>query len=297
MPKIGVVLGGGASKGAYEIGVMQAIEEYFGMDSIHVVSSSSIGALVAQAYGMDQTEEMAKLWKSMDTNKHGRFFLSYSGNKVLLNAIDEVLAKGKPLPYEHYVSAWNYTKHRVEYVPFHTLEGEKLNKFMHGAIAIPLFSRGEKIDGDRYLDGAFLDNIPAYPLLEKDLDFIFCVYFDNCNYIFENEEFDKKIIKLIDFPNTQRLELMKYSADAFDSMVEYGYNYAMRTIKEIFENNSDKEIYDAIEELEKNRECTYKPRLTADIVLDNINVVTKRYAKRMSNREIKSKSNNKSPKN
>lgn len=295
MPKIGVVLGGGASKGAYEIGVMQAIEEYFGMDSIQVVSASSIGALVAQAYGMGKTKAMSDLWKSMDTSNHGKFFLSYSGNQELLKAIDNILDDGKPLPYEHYVSAWNYTKHRVEYVPFHTLDSEKLKQYMHGAIAIPLFSRGEKIDGDRYLDGAFLDNIPAYPLLDKDLDFIFCVYFDNCNYVFENEEFDRKIIKLFDFPNKQRLELMKYSADAFDSMVEYGYSYTMRSIKEIFESSSQKDIYEAIDEFEKNRECTYKPRLTADIVLDNINVVTKRYAKRMSKREIKSKNKNKSP--
>lgn len=293
MPKIGVVLAGGASKGAYEIGVLKAIEDYFGIDSIKCVSSSSIGALVAQAYGMGKVEEMSTLWKNLDTKKYGRFFLAYSGNKDLLSVISNVIKEGSELPYEHFVSVWNYTQHKVEYIPFHTLPTEKLQKYMRAAIAIPFFSVGELIDGNRILDGAFLDNIPAYPLLYKDLDYIFCVYFDNCNYVFENENYDKKIIKLIDFPNTKRLELMNFTPEAFDNMVKYGYDYTMRTIKELFNSDKYSDVYEALEEMEKNRECMYKPRLTADIVLNNINNVTKRYAKRLSSREKKTKKQDK----
>lgn len=288
MANIGVVLAGGASKGAYELGVLRALEEYFGIDSIRCISASSIGALIAQAYGMKKTDELTSIWKGLDKEGNGKFFLSYSGNKNILSTIDRVLGCGVKLPFEHYVSVWNFTRKKVEYIPFHTLHGEKLQKYMRGAIAIPFFSGGEMVDGNRILDGAFLDNIPAYPLVEKELDYIFCVYFDNCNYVFENDTFDKKIIKLFDFPNKKMLELMCYNAEAFDTMVNYGYDYTLKTVKEIFENETHKDdVYAAIDEMEKNRMCTYKPRLTADIVLNNINVVTKRYAKRLSSRKIK----------
>ena len=288
MANIGVVLAGGASKGAYELGVLRALEEYFGLDSIRCISASSIGAIIAQAYGMKKTDELTHIWKGLDANGYGKFFLSYSGNKSILSTIDSVLEDGSELPYEHYVSVWNFTRSKVEYIPFHTLQGEKLQKYMHGAIAIPFFSGGEMVDGNRILDGAFLDNIPAYPLMEKDLDYIFCVYFDNCNYIFENDTFDKKIIKLFDFPNKKMLEMMCYNSGAFDTMVSYGYDYTMRIVRELFESKAHKdEVYAAIDEMEKSRQCTYKPRLTADIVLNNINVVTKRYSKRISSRKKK----------
>ena len=61
----------------------------------------------------------------------------------------------------------------------------------------------------------------------------------------------------------------------------------MRTVKALFDGREPDQVYEAIAEMEKNRECTYKPRLTADIVLNNINVVTKKYAKRLTNREKK----------
>lgn len=287
MPKIGIVLAGAASKGPYEIGCIRAIEEFFGTESIKYISSASVGSLITQAYGMGKIDQLRETWKGIDTKKHGRFFLSYSGNKELLQIISNMVSEGNPLPFKHYVSVWNYTKHEVQYIPFHNLPSEKLQKYLCGAIAIPFFSDGSVVDGECFLDGAFLDNIPVYPLLEKDLDYIFCVYFDNCKYFFENEEFDNKIIKLFDFPNEKMLELMSFKAESFDEMVEYGYNYTKRTIKEIFTTDNKEEIYKIISDREQNLEISYKPRLTADIVLNNINVMTRRYSKRLSNRKKK----------
>ena len=47
------------------------------------------------------------------------------------------------------------------------------------------------------------------------------------------------------------------------------------------------EIYRAIWDYEEKLETKYTSRLTADIVLNNINVVAKHYAKRFSNRRKK----------
>ena len=286
MPNIGIVLSGAASKGAYEIGCVQAIKDYFGMESIKAMTTASSGALIAQAFGLGKIEELTNAWRCIDTAKEGKFFLSYSGNTHILQELKNFIQdKTKKLPYEHYVSIWNFTKSKVEYVPFHMLDSEKLWDYLRGAIAIPFFSKGAKVDGDLLLDGAFLDNIPVYPLVNKDLDYIFCVYFDNCQYSFENREFDKKIIKLSDFPNSRMLGLMRFQPEEFDGMITYGYDYTMGMIKSIFEEDTELDIYDRIECRELALERTFKPRLTADIVLNNINVVMKKYSKRLTTRE------------
>ena len=138
MPKIGVVLSGAASKGAYEIGALRALEAAFGIESIKCISSASIGALVAQAHGTGKSEELERIWKGIDTQKNGRFFLSYSGKEEILDIIVETLSKDNNLPYEHYVSVWNYTQKKVEYIPFHELDEEHLAQYLRGAIAIPI---------------------------------------------------------------------------------------------------------------------------------------------------------------
>jgi hypothetical protein len=81
------------------------------------------------------------------------------------------------------------------------------------------------------------------------------------------------------------LELMTFQPDAFDEMVEYGYNYTTDVIKSLFEQSNDIDIYDRIKERALKSENVFKPRLTADLVLNNINVMTRRYSKRLSNRE------------
>lgn len=285
MPKIGVVLAGGASKGTYEIGCLRAIEERFGIDSIKYVCSSSIGSVIGQTFGLGRSEDLLNEWKTVSTKEHGRFILAHSGNETVLDGVKRLVSNGKRLPFEHYVSVWNYTKKKVEYIPFHELSEESLVKYMRGAVAIPFFSKGEVVGGDLILDGSFLDNIPAYPLLNKEVDYIFCIYFDNCKYVFENERFDSKIIKLFDFPNDKRLEILTFHPERFDDMVEYGYRYAVDTISKIFDGKgSQTEVYEAIAEREKSQSAVYKPRMTADVVLNNINVMTKRFSKRLTNR-------------
>ena len=48
--KVGLSLGGGGAKGAYQIGVLKALEEYNLIDSINVISGVSIGAINAYFY-------------------------------------------------------------------------------------------------------------------------------------------------------------------------------------------------------------------------------------------------------
>lgn len=290
MPKIGVVLSGCAAKGAYEIGSMRAIDDFFGMDSIKCVSSSSIGGLIGHVYGLGRKDELEHAFREMDNGRYGRYILGFPNNKQAMADLTELVAGPNELAYEHYVTVWNVSASTVEYKPFHTLTPEELPLYLRAAISLPIFTRGMNIEDQRYLDGALLDNIPIYPLKDKDLDYIICIYFDNSRYIFENEEFDKKVIKLHDFPNQERLEVMFCEPGFFERMHTYAYNYTTELLQKLFADPEPEKVYEAIAHHNATNDPTYKHRLTADVVLSGINVMTKRYSKALSTREkVKSK--------
>ena len=127
------------------------------------------------------------------------------------------------------------------------------------------------------MDGAFIDNIPVYPLLEKNIDYIFCIYFEEKNYIFENESFDKKVIKLNRFPSKGRLDLFVYDSNSIDEMIDFGYEYTMQTIEKIFATDNKDDIYRRISESESSEGIK---RVTTDFVLNNIAKAVARLSKR-----------------
>ncbi len=276
MLKIGVVLSGCAGKGAYEIGCMQALWEFFGMENIRCISSASMGSLVGHAFALDRRKELDHGYRELDSGKFGRQLLSISTNKGALQEIANIMGDGTDPKMEHFVSVWNFTKGKVEYVPFHTLSGERLMQYAQAAISIPIFSRGVIIDEERMLDGAFLDNIPVYPLVDKELDIIFCVYFDNESYVFESDEFDRKIVKLNDFPNAGRLETLVQEIGSYDRQRNYGYEYTNRVLKELFDGKPEDQWVKAVAECRQERQ--YKKRLTVDVVLNGINAAVKNYS-------------------
>ena len=101
--------------------------------------------------------------------------------------------------------------------------------------------------------------------------------FDNNKYVFESPEFDRKIIKLYDFPNKGRFDLLFYEPGTYDALYKYAYEYTTGVIDRIFGCEGD--VYEAIAEYDHCHEATYKSRLTADVVLNNINIMTNRYFK------------------
>lgn len=279
MPNIGVVLSGCASKGAYEIGCLRAIEDFFGMDDIKCVSSSSIGGMIGQLYGMGRKQELEQAFRDMDSGKYGRYILAFTNNKQAMQELEQILSGEYTMDYEHYITMWNVTDSAVEYKPFHELTQEQLPLYLRAAMSFPVFSRGHIIDGKRYMDGALLDNIPVYPLVDKNLDYIFCIYFDNSQYIFENPEFDKKVIKLHDFPNQERLEVLFCEPGSYDKMYAYGYDYTTGLLQKLFADPTPEKVSAAIAHHNATNDPTYKHRLTADVVLSGINVMTKRHSK------------------
>lgn len=64
--KRALVLGGGGSKGAYELGVWRALDE-LGI-SFDIVTGTSIGAMIGAMYVQKQFERCLELWEQLSVD-------------------------------------------------------------------------------------------------------------------------------------------------------------------------------------------------------------------------------------
>lgn len=65
MQKIGLVLAGGMAKGAFQIGLLKALNEYFTPEDFQIISCSSIGVLNGYAFATNQIDEGIEMWKNI----------------------------------------------------------------------------------------------------------------------------------------------------------------------------------------------------------------------------------------
>lgn len=280
--KIGVVLAGGANKGAYEIGAVKALSEQFSLPEIAVVSASSIGTLSAYALCTGKIAELEAEWQELGAEGSRRFFLRFASNTPLIAKIREYVRESDVLTPDLFTTVWNFSKRQIEYIRLNELSCRDRKNFLHASLAFPVFSQGVRINGNVYFDGALLDNIPVYPLLGKTVDYIICVYFENRNFVFENDDFDRRIIKINGFPSKEPLsDTLVYDPAKAGAMLEYGYRYTKMVLRTVFTSDDPAEISRNIETLQMRDRLSVERRvLTADSCLRAMNKVMGHMAKR-----------------
>ena len=277
--KFGIVLAGGLSKGAYEIGCLRAIEERFGRDAISCISASSIGVPIAYSFAANKLDEAANLWHRLETESSKRFFATLVRDAEVQKAIRNLPAESDEEKMKVFTTLWNFKETKAEYVDMmgHPLATKR--DYMTASIAIPVFNKGVQINDKIYFDGAFMDNIPVYPLQREALDFIFCIYFDPQRYTFENEAFDSKIIHLNDFPVRHRLtENLVFNPKQLEEMMTFGYEYTKKKLRQIFVSDKPEKILAAI--AKEKRAHPGKTRTTFDTLLTSCNKIAKKFSKR-----------------
>lgn len=62
---IGLVLAGGGGKGAYEVGVWRALDEYGITPNIGGVAGTSVGSLNAAMFAQGSCEDAARIWSTI----------------------------------------------------------------------------------------------------------------------------------------------------------------------------------------------------------------------------------------
>ncbi len=168
--KIGLVLSGGAVRGLAHIGVLKALEEKGIMPSF--ISGVSAGAVVATFYSAGYSpDQMIDLVKNIN-------FLSFVQPNIPIKSFFKIkgfeeyikkhikFERAEQLPIPTYIGTTNLTTGNPEYFN----EGE-ISKLLRMSISVPSLFEPVAYNGNIYVDGGIVNNLPVEPILEQS-DFI-----------------------------------------------------------------------------------------------------------------------------
>lgn len=273
---IGLVLSGGMGKGAYEIGALTAISEFFDPSDFEYVSAASVGVLNTYAFLTNNLPKAREIWESVNLKGEKRFITSVLKSTFLQDVITSIVSHEK-IDKNFYVPLLDLGNKELLYYNFKDISPDEAAPYLRASIAMPFYNKGVVIGDKALYDGAVVDNIPIYPVLKNNLDYVICIYFDDFNYIFEDYTADNKIIKLT-FPDDKIISnSINISHDAIAYMMDEGYRRTKRILSDIFAAGTEdlEAIYQKIEEI-NSRDDKKKVRITGDVVVTNMNKVVKR---------------------
>lgn len=285
MPKIGLVLSGGLAKGAYQLGVLKAINELVRLEDIVAISASSVGTLNAYAFINQRLEAAENIWKTIDCKSMTAFVRHVLQSDFLEKQIDRIATTSNILCNSFYTTLLNTTSRSLSYIDLKKVNPSFLKNYIRASVALPPFNKPISIQQTHYLDGALVDNIPILPLKSEKLDCIICVYFEDYNYNFENMDLNNKTIKINQQSNMFMKNVFLFKHEYIEQMIQDGYVYGKDVLQDFFVNGELLPDYlETIQEYnQKNSDLKWY--VTCEVFTKRLNKVTRKYLdKKRSNR-------------
>ncbi len=162
--KTGIVLSGGGARGFAHIGVLKALNEAgIYPEMISAVSAGSIvGVLYADGFAPD---EIFELFKKLDIFKILKFYRPAFGmlkadglEKALRQNLRSKNIESLPIPVT--ICATNFSKAQTAFFT----QGDIVSTVLASS-AIPVVIKPIQLQGDYYVDGGLMNNLPVEPLL------------------------------------------------------------------------------------------------------------------------------------
>lgn len=207
MSKTALVFSGGGSRGAYEIGVWRALRELD--EHIDMVTGTSVGALNGAVVAQGSADVAEQLWRELETSHVFDVTLDETLpiEKKLLSAVRafgrEAIAHGGAgtqalaTLLEKYIDEQQVRKSSIDfglvtvqmddltpnYLWLKDIPQGRLHEFLIASCALFPAIRPQEIDGKRYIDGGFRDNLPISMALSRGADKIIAVHMDAVGFI------------------------------------------------------------------------------------------------------------------
>lgn len=187
--KVALVLSGGGSRGAYEVGAWQALTE-LGID-IDIVTGTSVGSINGAMVCQGDLELTIDLWKETETHMifdipEGSQPIDYAkeivinkgagttGLRELLSKyIDEEKVRNSPVDYGLVVVELANLK--PHYLFKEDIKKGQLIDYILASSSVFPAVHACQIDGKEYIDGGYYDVLPVEMALNKGADKIFAV--------------------------------------------------------------------------------------------------------------------------
>ncbi len=176
-PCRGLVLAGGGAKGSYQVGAYRALKELGWQPDI--ITGTSVGCLNAALFVLDKIPEAEELWKNLDihgvlempagktpeelqnflldTVRSGGLDLEPLGD-VIDRYLDEDAIRAAKVRYGLVMTEMNTLK-SIQ-LPLEQIPHGRLKEYMMASSACFPALRPRTIDGVKYIDGGWRDNMP-----------------------------------------------------------------------------------------------------------------------------------------
>ncbi|WP_430597887.1 patatin-like phospholipase family protein [Enterococcus sp. AZ177] len=187
-----LVLGGGGARGAYQIGVWQALEE-LGI-SVNIITGTSVGALNGALILQDDFEAAKNMWEKIETQKIlsfptttasadtlsgmvsqiGSFTINAIQSKgvstlPLRNLIKDTFSQEKmqQVTLDFYLVTTELPNLQEKDIHFNTCQSERWQSWLLASASFFPAMAATQIDGKYYVDGGYRNNIPVDIALQK----------------------------------------------------------------------------------------------------------------------------------
>lgn len=258
MHEFGLVLSGGGTKGAFEMGVWKALRE-LNLEPSCVIGTS-VGAINAAVIAQNDFEKAYQFWSNLTINQvlklsshmADRYVSEWSLNNFewfrssFLNdlfhggldisplrqnleaIIDEEAIRRSPIRLGLVTVELNTLSPKqlmIEDIP----EGQLMD-YLFASAALPVFQKQE-IDGKTYLDGGFYDNVPINFMVDQGYHHIISVEFPalGIKHKLSNQNIDLTVIK-----NSEYLGMtLEFDQATISNNLTMGYLDTLKTLGDL----------------------------------------------------------------
>lgn len=279
--RIGLVLSGGGSTGAYQIGVIEALEEL--NIKCDIVVGTSIGSINGAMYVIGAIDNAKQMWNTLSFKSIFTEDIKYESQKDEFGVIKKYIAvatKGGIEPSNlkqnliNCIDLDKFYNSDIDYglttVKFPSLKLIKLTKkeikreelldyIIASSTVFPVFKL-KNINNKKYLDGGVRDTMPYDLAIKMGAEKLIII---NTSYFFKYAKIPKKIMDKYDVkiirPKNKTGPSLMFEAKQSMKNIKYGYNDTMKifgklygnkyTFKSLPNNENDKELIKTLEYL------------------------------------------------
>ncbi len=306
MMKRALVFGGGGAKGAYELGVWKAIKEL--KIKIDIVTGTSVGALNGAIFVTGEYDLAEKLWTNLSPNQvikteetdpklvYAKFLKEIINGgadttpleDLLKLAIDERKVRNSKIKYGLITCSFPSLTPKALSID-DIEEGHLIDYLMASATAYPVF-RPKLVNGNRFVDGGYYDNLPLNFAVNLGADEIIAVHLKAPGRyrILRNRTINANTI----IPSRDLGSFLMFDKDLVKRNAQIGYLDTMKYFK-----GMDGELYsfykDELVEKAKDLALSFSHLISKIFDAENsrLNEITSIYSARRVLKAFKSKHN------
>lgn len=249
-----LVLAGGGTKGAYQVGVWKALKE---LDiKISAIVGASIGSIngalmlqnnlnqMLELYNTIEITNIMKITNEIDTSKNlfdisnlSKFLYTYITNKGIENTpLREMINKYINIDkiYNSNIDFGIITYSIKEKKPLQVFKNEipkdKMIDYLLASSCFPIF-KAQKIEDTEYMDGGLYDNSPMNMLIEKGYKNIIIANIDGIGFYKKNK--DKNIYLKVISPNQSLGGTFEFNHEKMNRNIKLGYLDTMKSFNKM----------------------------------------------------------------